>query len=214
MRLQIASDSAGALAYLHSSSSIPIFHRDIKSSNILLDDKYRAKLSDFGTSKSVATNQTHVATEVMGTFGYLDPGYFQSSQFTEKSDVYSFGVVLVELLTGQKAIRAISEEDRTLTSWFLYHMEDSSLLDIIYSQILQKSLKGEFLTIGNLAKRCLNLYGKKRPAMKEVLQEIEAVLSTPLSAGTTSKGLYYNDFTSYSTSYMESSSSSSAEPSL
>uniref|UniRef100_A0A803L494 Uncharacterized protein n=1 Tax=Chenopodium quinoa TaxID=63459 RepID=A0A803L494_CHEQI len=214
MRLQIASDSAGALAYLHSSSSIPIFHRDIKSSNILLDDKYRAKLSDFGTSKSVATDQTHVTTEVMGTFGYLDPGYFQSSQFTEKSDVYSFGVVLVELLTGQKAIRAISEEDRSLTTWFLSHMEDSSLLDIIDSQILQKSLKGEFLTIANLAKRCLNLDGKKRPAMKEVLQEIEAVLSIHLSTGKTSKGLYYNDFTSFSTSYMENSSSSSAEPSL
>ncbi|XP_021746353.1 wall-associated receptor kinase 5-like [Chenopodium quinoa] len=218
MRLQIASDSAGALAYLHSSSSIPIFHRDIKSSNILLDDKYRAKLSDFGTSKSIAIDQTHVTTEVMGTFGYLDPGYFQSSQFTEKSDVYSFGVVLVELLTGQKAIRATSEEDRSLTSWFLSHMEECSLLNIIDSQILQKSLKGEFLTIANLAKRCLNLDGKKRPTMKEVLLEIEAVLSIHLSVerpATVSKGLYYNDFTSFSTSSMEISSSySSAEPSL
>ncbi|XP_021860593.1 wall-associated receptor kinase-like 8 [Spinacia oleracea] len=214
MRLQIASDSAAALSYLHSSSSIPIFHRDIKSSNILLDDKYRAKLSDFGTSKSVATDQTHVTTEVMGTFGYLDPGYFQSSQFTEKSDVYSFGVVLVELLTGQKAIRALSEEDRSLTSWFLSHMEDSRLFDIIDSQIVKKDLKEEFLTIANLAKRCLNLDGKKRPTMKEVLLEIETVLSLHVSDETTTKGLYYGDVSSFSTSYLESVSSSSAEVSL
>uniref|UniRef100_A0A803L496 Protein kinase domain-containing protein n=1 Tax=Chenopodium quinoa TaxID=63459 RepID=A0A803L496_CHEQI len=153
MRLQIASDSAGALAYLHYSSSIPIFHRDIKSSNILLDEKYRGKLSDFGTSRLVATNQTHVTTRVMGTFGYLDPEYFQSNQFTEKSDVYSFGVVLVELLTGQKAI---------------------------FKYVLQEDCKEELHRIATLAKRCLNLDGKRRPSMKEVLFEIEAVLSLHL----------------------------------
>ncbi|KNA09088.1 hypothetical protein SOVF_156790 [Spinacia oleracea] len=205
---------AGALAYLHSSSSIPIFHRDIKSSNILLDDKYRAKLSDFGTSKSVATDQTHVTTEVMGTFGYLDPGYFQSSQFTEKSDVYSFGVVLVELLTGQKAIRSIFEEDRSLTSWFLSHMEDSRLLDIIDSHILRKDLKGEFFTIANLAKRCLHSDGKKRPTMKVVLLEIETVLSLHLIVGTP-EGLYYHDSSSLRSSYLDyGPSSSSADTSL
>uniref|UniRef100_A0A803KUQ5 Protein kinase domain-containing protein n=1 Tax=Chenopodium quinoa TaxID=63459 RepID=A0A803KUQ5_CHEQI len=177
MRLQIASDSARALAYLHSSTSTLIFHRDIKSSNILLDDKYRAKLSDFGTSRSVAIDQTHVVTRVMGTFGYMDPEYFQSHQFTEKSDVYSFGVVLVELLTGQKAVRAASEEDRSLTSWFLSHMENSCVLDIIDSQILPEGSKEEFLAIADLAKRCLSLDGKKRPTMKEVLLEIEGVLS-------------------------------------
>ncbi|XP_021860582.2 uncharacterized protein [Spinacia oleracea] len=183
LRLQIASDSAGALAYLHSSSSIPIFHRDIKSSNILLDDMYRAKLSDFGTSRFVAINRTHVTTRVMGTFGYLDPEYFRSSQFTEKSDVYSFGVVLVELLTGQKAIRATLEDleqDRSLASWFVTHMENSSLLDIVDSHILQEASKEEFHTIANLALRCLNLDGKRRPGMKEVLLEIEMVLSLHL----------------------------------
>ncbi|XP_021734402.1 wall-associated receptor kinase-like 8 [Chenopodium quinoa] len=183
MRLQIASDSAGALAYLHSSSSIPIFHRDIKPSNILLDEKYRAKLSDFGTSRFVATNRTHITTRVMGTFGYLDPEYFRSSHFTEKSDVYSFGVVLVELLTGQKAVRATLEDleqDRSLTSWFLSHMENSTLLDIIDVQVLQDALKEEFLKVANLAMRCLDLDGKRRPAMKEVLLEIESVLSLHL----------------------------------
>lgn len=80
MRLQITTDVAGALTYLHSTSSKPIFHRDIKTPNILLDDKYKAKVSDFGTSRSIDIDETHVTTRVQGTFGYLDPEYFRSSK--------------------------------------------------------------------------------------------------------------------------------------
>ncbi|XP_021734404.1 wall-associated receptor kinase-like 8 [Chenopodium quinoa] len=223
MRLQIASDLAGALSYLHSSSSIPIFHRDIKSSNILLDDKYRAKLSDFGTSKSVAIDQTHATTRVMGTFGYLDPEYYLLGQYTEKSDVYSFGVVLVELLTGQKAIRSTLEEEKSLTSWFLSHMENSRLLDIIDSQVVKETSKEEFLIIAEIANRCLNLDRNRRPTMKEVLLEIEAVLSLHLPHANeqiepksrqmfseTSNGVFFSP----STFYLENSSSSSADVSL
>ncbi|KAI9191408.1 hypothetical protein LWI28_008146 [Acer negundo] len=106
--------------------SVAIVHRDIKSDNILLDEKFRAKLFDFKTSKLVALDKTHLSTQVKGTFGYFDPEYFRSSQLTEKSDVYSFGVVLVELLTGKKPICSIglAQEKISLTAYFISSLEE------------------------------------------------------------------------------------------
>ncbi|KAK2998187.1 hypothetical protein RJ639_023986 [Escallonia herrerae] len=127
MRLRIATEVAGALSYVHSDAAIPIYHRDIKSTNILLDEKYRSKVADFGTSRSIFVDQTHLTTRVLGTWGYLDPECFQSSQFTDKSDVYSFGVVLIELLTGQKPISSTkSEEARSLATQFILAMKETS----------------------------------------------------------------------------------------
>ncbi|GMY18822.1 wall-associated receptor kinase-like 10 isoform X1 [Fagus crenata] len=176
MRLRIATEVAGALFYLHSAASSPIYHRDIKTTNILLDDKYRAKVADFGTARSITVDQTHLTTVVQGTFGYLDPEYFQSSQFTEKSDVYSFGVVLVELLTGEKAISSTrAQESRSLATYFIHSMEENNLFDILDARVMKDAEKEEIIAVANLAKMCLNLNGKKRPTMKEVAKQLEAV---------------------------------------
>ncbi|XP_024182925.1 wall-associated receptor kinase-like 8 isoform X3 [Rosa chinensis] len=166
----------GAISYLHSSASMPIYHRDIKSSNILLDDKYRAKVADFGTARSIAIDKTHLTTRVQGTFGYLDPEYFQSSQFTDKSDVYSFGVVLAELLTGQKPISlTTSDEWRSLANLFILSMEGNCLFDILDTRVRSDGREEEIVAVANLAKRCLNLNGRKRPTMKEVAVELEGI---------------------------------------
>ncbi|GAY68648.1 hypothetical protein CUMW_265770 [Citrus unshiu] len=176
MRLRIAVEVSGALSYLHSAASIPIYHRDIKSANILLDNKYRAKISDFGTSSSMAVDQTHLTTQVKGTFGYLDPEYFRSSQFTEKSDVYSFGVVLVELLTGQKPIRLVeTEENRSLAAYFLQVINENRLFEVLDAEVLREAKKEEVITVAMVAKRSLNLNGKKRPTMKEVALELAGI---------------------------------------
>ena len=150
MCLRIATKVAGALSYLHSAASLPIYHRDIKSSNILLDDKYRAKVADFGTSQSVAIDQTYVTTLVYGTFGYLDLEYFQTSQFIEKSDIYSFGVVLIELLTWKKPVFSTrSQEDRNLSTNFIHSVKVNHLFDILDTQVRKDGNKHEIMAIAN-----------------------------------------------------------------
>lgn len=169
IRVSVAQQVGGALAYLHSAASVPIYHRDIKSTNILLDEKYGAKISDFGTCRSISIDDTHVTTRVIGTCGYLDPEYFQSNRLTEKSDVYSFGVVLVELLTGKKAISSVrGEETRSLAMHFLHSMQEDRLFDILDARVLLEGQKEEVQAMAEIARKCLHRSGQERPAMKEV----------------------------------------------
>ncbi|XP_021802854.1 wall-associated receptor kinase-like 3 [Prunus avium] len=217
VRLRIAMEIAGALSYLHASAAFPIYHRDIKSTNILLDAKYRAKVADFGTSRSVAIDQTHLTTLVHGTFGYLDPEYFQSSQFTEKSDVYSFGVVLVELLTGQKPIsfRRSQEEGKSLATYFITSMQLDRLFEILDAEVVKGGSKADIILVANLARRCLNLSGRKRPTMREVTAELEGI---QMSEKTSNGGQNYEEVEFVRTDSIEpwdvASSSTGTRPSL
>ncbi|KAK3141625.1 hypothetical protein QOZ80_4BG0336260 [Eleusine coracana subsp. coracana] len=174
--LRIAKEIAEALAYLHSTSSVPIIHRDIKSSNILLDENFVAKIADFGASRSVPFDQTHVTTLIQGTIGYLDPEYFQSSQLTEKSDVYSFGVILAELLTRQKPISvARPEESRNLAMYMVILFNEGHLFQEIEPQILAEAGEDQLYATAELSVRCLNLKGEERPTMKEVASVLDGL---------------------------------------
>ncbi|KAL8491767.1 hypothetical protein ACS0TY_023382 [Phlomoides rotata] len=175
-RLRIASEAAGALSYLHSAASNPIIHRDVKSTNILLDEYITAKISDFGASRLVSLDQTQVITLVQGTLGYLDPEYFHTSQLTVKSDVYSFGVVLVELLTGKMPIdMERSQEKRNLATYFIMTIKENKLFQVLDPRVVREGSMDQLQAIADLTKRCLQFSGEKRPTMKEVAMELEGL---------------------------------------
>ncbi|KAG5582305.1 hypothetical protein H5410_052932 [Solanum commersonii] len=174
-RFRIAAEIVTTFAYLHSFASMPIIHRDVKSANILLDNAYTAKVADFGASKLITLDQTQVATLVLGTSGYLDPEYFQTSQLTEKSDVYSFGVVLAELLTGLKPIiRERNDEQKNLADYFVSSVNNNHLFQILDHPVLQEGNLEQLQKKAELVKNCLKLHREDRPTMKEVAIELEA----------------------------------------
>lgn len=182
-RLKIAHQTAEGLSYLHSSAVPPIYHRDVKSSNILLDDKLDAKVSDFGLSRLVELaeeNKSHIFTSAQGTLGYLDPDYYRNFQLTDKSDVYSFGVVLMELLTAQKAIDFNREEESVnLAMYGKRKMVEEKLMDVVDPLLKEGASDLELETmksLGYLAVSCLDDQRQKRPSMKEVADEIEYLI--------------------------------------
>ncbi|GJN20584.1 hypothetical protein PR202_gb07976 [Eleusine coracana subsp. coracana] len=173
-RLRIAYESAEALSYLHSCASPPILHGDVKSSNILLDGNFTAKVSDFGASILAPTDMSQFVTYVQGTCGYLDPEYMQTWQLTDKSDVYSFGVVILELLTRKKPFDLDGpEDDRSLTMGFLFAMKNNRLMDILDEQIRNDENADVLEEIAELARQCLEMCGINRPSMKEVADKLD-----------------------------------------
>ncbi|XP_009792200.1 wall-associated receptor kinase-like 8 [Nicotiana sylvestris] len=178
-RLRVAAEAAGALSYLHSCASNAIFHRDIKSSNILLDENFRAVISDFGISRLVPIDKTHLTTLVGGTFGYLDPEYFRSGQLSDKSDVYAFGVVLAELLTSQKAVSLDTNNyDQGLVMRFKSSLKQGRILDIVDPEIVELVNEEVILAVAKLAKRCLKFNSRERPYMKEVATVLDQLRNT------------------------------------
>ncbi|XP_039062588.1 putative wall-associated receptor kinase-like 16 [Hibiscus syriacus] len=179
-RLRIATETAEALSYLHSAASVPIIHRDIKLANILLDDNYTAKVSDFGASRLIPSDQAQITTIVQGTFGYLDPEYMHTSLLTGKSDVYSFGVVLIELLTGQKVVCfKRSEEKRVLAMYFVSLMKEDRLVEILDHRVVNDENIEVLKEVAALARRCVRVKGEERPTMKEVAHELAGMKAMP-----------------------------------
>ncbi|CAM0913419.1 unnamed protein product [Alopecurus aequalis] len=176
-RLRIAIETAKSLAYLHSTASVPIIHRDVKSANILLDDTLTAKVADFGASRYISVEKSGLNTTVQGTVGYLDPNYFYTGRLTEKSDVYSYGVMLVELLTRKKPFSYLSSEGEGLVAHFVTLFAEGDLSQILDPQVMDEGGK-EVEEAVALALACIKLRGEDRPTMRQVELTLEGLRPT------------------------------------
>ncbi|KAM7485608.1 hypothetical protein LguiA_001617 [Lonicera macranthoides] len=181
-RLKICIGAARGLDYLHTGTSIQhrVIHRDVKSSNILLDENWAAKISDFGLSKIGPANQsyTQVSTQVKGTCGYLDPEYVFTRRITRKSDVYAFGVVLFEVLCGRPAVDLrLHNDQRCLATWAQYCVKEGIVQRIIDPNLKWEILSDSLSAFVKIADKCLHVCPKERPTMTEVVAELEFALT-------------------------------------
>ncbi|XP_077234412.1 uncharacterized protein LOC143876595 [Tasmannia lanceolata] len=172
-RLRIAIGAAQGLAYLHHDCNPRIIHRDVKSSNILLDDDFEPHLSDFGIAKCIPSAKTHASTYVMGTIGYIDPEYARTSRLTEKSDVYSFGIVLLELLTGKKAV----DNESNLHQLILSKADDNTVMETVDSEVSVTCTDLNLVRkTFQLALLCTKKHPSDRPNMLEVARVLISLL--------------------------------------
>ncbi|XP_047149514.1 probable receptor-like protein kinase At1g49730 [Vigna umbellata] len=169
-RIQIAIDVANALEYLHFYCDPPLCHRDIKSSNTLLDENFVAKIADFGlaqASKDGSVCFEPVNTEIRGTPGYMDPEYVVTQELTEKSDIYSFGVLLLEIVTGRRAI----QDNKNLVEWAQPYMEsDTRLLELVDPNVRESFDLDQLQTVISIVAWCTHREGRARPSIKQVLR--------------------------------------------
>ncbi|XP_030966024.1 probable serine/threonine-protein kinase PBL10 [Quercus lobata] len=175
LRLKVALGAAKGLAFLHSAET-QVIYRDFKTSNILLDSSYNAKLSDFGLAKDGPTgDKSHVSTRVMGTYGYAAPEYLATGHLTTRSDVYSYGVVLLEMLSGRRAVdKNRPSGEHNLVEWAKPYLANKRKI----FRILDNRLEGQYTMDGaykaaTLALRCLSMEAKFRPTMDEVVTALE-----------------------------------------
>ncbi|CAA7018121.1 unnamed protein product [Microthlaspi erraticum] len=169
IRLRIALEAALGLEYLHIGCTPPMVHRDVKTANILLDENLKAKLADFGLSRSFQVGgESQDATAVVGTFGYLDPEYYHERRLCEKSDVYSFGIVLLEMITNQPVIN----QTLHITQWVGFKMNQGDITEIMDPNLGKDYDSNSAWRALELAMSCANPSSSKRPSMSKVVNEL------------------------------------------
>jgi serine/threonine protein kinase len=173
--MQIAIEIAEAITYLHSEANLPIYHRDVKLANILLNNKYGVKVSDFGISKLIPLDATHVSTIAQGTPGYWDPEYFLSYQLIHKSDVHSFGVILLELITSQPPVDFNRDQmEMSLVAMCIPQIKEGNFEAIVDPMLLSSNFEElettlqEIEKVATMAMHCLAFKQDDRPSMKQV----------------------------------------------
>ncbi|KAJ0470091.1 putative protein kinase RLK-Pelle-RLCK-VIIa-2 family [Helianthus annuus] len=179
MRLKVAQDAARGLAYLHEGLDFQIIFRDFKSSNILLDDQWNAKLSDFGLARlGPKEGYTHVTTAVVGTMGYSSPEYIQTGRLTTKNDVWSYGVFLYELITGRRPFdRNRPTEEQKLLEWVRPFLDVKNFPLIVDTRLEGKYPLKSALKLSLIANKCLSRNPKSRPKMSEVLEMVNRLVA-------------------------------------
>ncbi|CAM8964428.1 unnamed protein product [Rhodiola kirilowii] len=181
VRLRIVRDAARGLAYLHEEMEFQLIFRDFKTSNILLDEHFNARLSDFGLARQgPAEGNNHVSTSVVGTIGYTAPEYVQTGRLTTKSDVWSFGVVLYELITGRRAVeRNLPRGEQKLLEWVRPYISDSKKFHLIIDPRLEQleQYTESAQKLSSLANKCLMKNPKSRPKMSEVVEALGDIIS-------------------------------------
>ncbi|KAG7598284.1 Protein kinase domain [Arabidopsis suecica] len=187
-RVKIAAGAARGLAYLHEDCHPRIIHRDIKSSNILLEDNFHALVSDFGLAKLALDCNTHITTRVMGTFGYMAPEYASSGKLTEKSDVFSFGVVLLELITGRKPVDTSQPlGDESLVEWarpLLSHAIETEEFTTLADPKLGRNYVGvEIFRMIEASAACIRHSAAKRPRMSQIVRAFDSLAEEDLTNG-------------------------------
>ncbi|KAG6421367.1 hypothetical protein SASPL_117918 [Salvia splendens] len=173
-RLRVAQGAARGLAYLHKEPNI--VHRDIKTSNILLDEKFEAHLADFGLSRLLHPYDTHVTTDLVGTLGYIPPEYSQTLTATFRGDVYSFGVVILELITGRRPVEVCRGKNcRNLVGWMYQLKSEKRESELFDSCLKERDCEKQLLELLDIACKCIEQDPRKRPSIDEVVSLLEAV---------------------------------------